>query len=48
MRQCTPKGMAPKADTILDRIEEFEENACMALLMIHVRSSLDSRAPVSV
>ena len=33
MRQCTPKGMAPKADTILDRIAEFAKIICMPQIL---------------
>lgn len=38
MRQCTPKGMAPKADTILDRIAEFAKMP--ASLKFCVRATL--------
>ena len=33
MWQCTPKGMAPKADTILDRIAEFAKIICMPQIL---------------
>ena len=44
---ATSHGTAPKAALVIQN-HEFAKNVCMTLLMISVRSSLDSDNPVSV